>query len=336
MIRRRTRKAGFTLIELLVVVAIIALLISILLPALSKARKQARTSLCGSRMSQLAKAILMYAEDYEETPPFMGMGYENVGSPSTRNYPDGHDGLYWAGHETWVLPDLPQIWRSAEDTWPDHVTLRNGSLFRYARFENLYRCPEFERAGAGRKSQNVFNYTRSILARKSLSSAFEGDGTVEPLTAGPIMKPSMVYASGTLWMLFDEAWDFHCAAPADELGGYAGDRLPGSQIYNVWMGIETIQCIAGDALGSYHGASGKTLDHAAIEANEMGHLACYDGHVEPFRDPLPHRGVDTSVPGWMTLIGPGMTELGNLMLRQIFSQRGANMDIATLVKVFTQ
>ncbi len=57
-------KRGFTLIELLVVVAIIALLIAILLPSLSKARKQARTSVCASRISQLAKSLFLYAEDY--------------------------------------------------------------------------------------------------------------------------------------------------------------------------------------------------------------------------------------------------------------------------------
>ena len=52
-------RRGFTLIELLVVVAIIALLISILLPSLSKARAQSRTTLCASRIGQLGKADLV-------------------------------------------------------------------------------------------------------------------------------------------------------------------------------------------------------------------------------------------------------------------------------------
>jgi prepilin-type N-terminal cleavage/methylation domain-containing protein/prepilin-type processing-associated H-X9-DG protein len=54
---------GFTLVELLVVVSIIALLISILLPSLSKAREQARTVKCTSTHSQYTTANQMYAND---------------------------------------------------------------------------------------------------------------------------------------------------------------------------------------------------------------------------------------------------------------------------------
>ncbi|MBI9017932.1 MAG: type II secretion system protein [Phycisphaerae bacterium] len=56
-------KKGFTLIELLVVISIIALLVSILMPALSRARELARVTYCLNNESQMVKGWMMYADD---------------------------------------------------------------------------------------------------------------------------------------------------------------------------------------------------------------------------------------------------------------------------------
>jgi len=58
-----SRRRGFTLIELLVVIAIIALLMSILMPAMSRVRKQARAVACQSNLKQWGMMFFMYAED---------------------------------------------------------------------------------------------------------------------------------------------------------------------------------------------------------------------------------------------------------------------------------
>ena len=95
-------RAGFTLIELLVVVAIIALLISILLPTLKKARDQARRTQCGVNIGQWGKALATYAtENNDVLPkswPDSGNGTSDGGTPWS-----GRPGLGgpWSNGSTW-------------------------------------------------------------------------------------------------------------------------------------------------------------------------------------------------------------------------------------------
>ncbi|AQQ09595.1 PilD-dependent protein PddA [Sedimentisphaera cyanobacteriorum] len=62
------KSRGFTLIELLVVISIIALLMAILMPALSKAREQAKNVLCKSNQRQLVTALITYVGDNDGQP----------------------------------------------------------------------------------------------------------------------------------------------------------------------------------------------------------------------------------------------------------------------------
>jgi len=69
------QRRGFTLIELLVVIAIIALLMGILLPALSRVRKQGKSVVCRNNLRQIGIGANLYAENFDQ---FMPRGYRSI------------------------------------------------------------------------------------------------------------------------------------------------------------------------------------------------------------------------------------------------------------------
>ena len=72
--KNQARRGGFTLIELLVVIAIIAILASLILPALAGTREEARGVICMNNTKQLMLACLLYADDHQSQFPY------NIGS----------------------------------------------------------------------------------------------------------------------------------------------------------------------------------------------------------------------------------------------------------------
>ena len=99
----RTEHRGFTLVELLVVIGIIALLISVLLPALNLAREAAKSVKCMGNLRQIGQALQMYVSDHRGVMP-PGVGMEdfngNYAGPQELgyDYPTVLNQAYWSDH----------------------------------------------------------------------------------------------------------------------------------------------------------------------------------------------------------------------------------------------
>ena len=118
-------RLGFTLIELLVVIAIIAILASMLLPALSKSKDKAIRSQCEGDLKQIALAMAMYSSDFREFLP-----EPNWNSPWLRK-----GWLYDATRGS--VPDPTQAPYNSNSI----SAYATGLLWDYIRAQGVYRCP---------------------------------------------------------------------------------------------------------------------------------------------------------------------------------------------------
>jgi prepilin-type N-terminal cleavage/methylation domain-containing protein len=200
--RRNPSSAAFTLIELLVVIAIVALLISLLLPALAKSREAARTTICGANMRQITLAFTNYAHDYKTIPGAYWQGPQN---------------LDWCGrNNTTFNPALP----------PPNHPMRTSVLYEYLQgADKILECPS-----ARREANKFFDYTMIIrLAGARLDLPWRAVYQSNPPAPIPIKNlPSIPFMMEEHDLLFNRAYDDGSFAGDDQLSTRHGVRNSGS------------------------------------------------------------------------------------------------------------
>jgi len=125
---RSWRQSGFSLIELLVVIAIVGILAGLLLPALSKARSQARRIQCTNNQRQLFLIWMMYAGDYNDALAPNGHGVPPV-------LDEEHIKLWVGGDTHFYLPAFTNVQMLLD---PQYAVFG-----AYLKSAATYKCPEY-------------------------------------------------------------------------------------------------------------------------------------------------------------------------------------------------
>jgi prepilin-type processing-associated H-X9-DG protein/prepilin-type N-terminal cleavage/methylation domain-containing protein len=152
-------KAAFTLVELLVVIGVIAILASLALPPLARARSRGQSTYCLNNLRQFGMVLHLYAGDHEDALPY------NMGRQGTRQTIDSGEFLNWVNNVmSWELdPDNTNT-----------MLLTTGGLGPYfSGATSVHRCPSDNSLSTAQRQAGWTERTRSISMNAMLGNAGE-------------------------------------------------------------------------------------------------------------------------------------------------------------------
>jgi prepilin-type N-terminal cleavage/methylation domain-containing protein/prepilin-type processing-associated H-X9-DG protein len=171
-------RAGFTLVELLVVIGIIAVLISILLPTLNRARESARSVKCLSNMRQLSEAVFMFAQDHKGYMPgragssvLIWDSGTNTTKQATSAQAAAGDCFDWIA---WQRKKDPVTGQSDTGAADQNITF--SGLARYLGSPTMYHTSADQANQVGLKLQDVYRCPSDNLEDRPKNSADNNGG----------------------------------------------------------------------------------------------------------------------------------------------------------------